>query len=114
MGHGRSERRFPRRLQELMKRRLQSAFVLTLFGGLIASTNENNVRPRKSASRWTSRKNLGPAINRYGMKVGAVFSPSGRSLLFSRHTQGPESGEFFVWYEHGLEAWPPDCPAEQR
>ena len=21
----------------------------------------------------------------------------------------PNSGEFFVWYEHGREAWPPAC-----
>jgi hypothetical protein len=48
------------------------------------------------------------------MEVGALFSPSGRSLLFARDTQGPDSGEFFVWYAHGLESWPPACPARGR
>jgi hypothetical protein len=39
-----------------------------------------------------------------------LFSPSGKSILFSRDTKAPDSGEFFVWYEHGVESWPPDCP----
>jgi len=60
---------------------------------------------------WAPRTRLGPDVNAEGMEVGAVFSPSGRSLLFSRDTLGPDSGEFFVWYEHGPEAWPPVCPA---
>ena len=33
------------------------------------------------------------------------------TLLFARDTKGADSGEFFVWYEHGREAWPPECPA---
>ena len=64
---------------------------------------------RKTVTGWTPRHKLGPDVNSDGMEVGAVFSPSGRSLLFSRDTKGPASGELFVWYEHGFEAWPPDC-----
>jgi len=63
---------------------------------------------------WAPRRKLGPKINQNGTEIGALFSPSGRSLLFARDTRGPDSGEFFVWYEHGPEAWPPDCPARGR
>jgi Tol biopolymer transport system component len=69
---------------------------------------------RKTETGWSPRTKLGPEINQPGMEVGALFSPSGRSLLFARDTQGPESGEFFVSYEQGPEAWPPDCPPRGR
>jgi len=69
---------------------------------------------RKTAAGWAPRTKLGPEVNQNEMEIGAVFSPSGQSLLFARDTQGPDSGEFFVWYEHGPEAWPPDCPAGER
>ena len=62
-----------------------------------------------TATGWSPRTRLGPEVNQEGMKVGALFSPSGRSLLFARDTKAPDSGEFFVWYEHGPEAWPPEC-----
>lgn len=65
---------------------------------------------RRTPKGWAPRRKLGPEINQSGMKVGAMFSPSGRSLLFSRDTGGPDSGELFIWYEHGPEAWPPECP----
>ena len=68
---------------------------------------------RKTATGWAPRTKLGPEVNRNGTEIGAVFSPSGRSLLFARDTKGPDSGEFFVWYEHGHEAWPPDCRAHE-
>jgi len=51
----------------------------------------------------------GPEINQPGLKVGALFSPSGKSLLFARDTQGPDAGEFFVWNEGADETWPPEC-----
>jgi WD40-like Beta Propeller Repeat len=60
---------------------------------------------------WSPRVKLGPEVNKNGTEIGALFSPSGRSLLFSRDTKGPESGEFFVWHEQGDEPWPPACPA---
>jgi WD40 repeat protein len=65
---------------------------------------------RKTATGWARKTKLAPEVNRNGTEIGALFSPSGRSLLFARDTKGPDSGEFFVWYEHGPEAWPPDCP----
>lgn len=69
---------------------------------------------RKTEAGWSPRVKLGPEINHHGMEVGAVFSPSGQTLLFARDTEGPESGEFFVWYMNGIEAWPPECPAGGR
>jgi len=65
-------------------------------------------------SGWSARSKLGPELNQNGTEIGALFSPSGRSLLFARDTKGPDSGEFFVWHESGLEAWPPECAASGR
>ena len=69
---------------------------------------------RKTPTGWSPRVKLGADVNANGTEIGAVFSPSGRSLLFARDTKGPDSGEFFVWYEMGAEAWPPECPASGR
>lgn len=66
---------------------------------------------RKTETGWSPRVKLGPEVNANSMEIGAVFSPSGRSLLFSRDLKRPDSGEFFVWHEGGVEAWPPECPA---
>jgi hypothetical protein len=71
--------------------------MIVMADGLLYETH-------KTAAGWAPRTKLGPEINRDGMVVGALFSPSGRSLLFARDTKGPESGEFFIWYEHGFEA----------
>jgi hypothetical protein len=68
----------------------------------------------RTPTGWARRIKLGPEVNQNDLEVGAVFSPSGRSLLFARDTKGPDSGEFFVWYERGREGWPPDCPARGR
>ena len=68
----------------------------------------------KTENGWSPRVKLGPEVNQNGTEIGALFSPSGRSLMFSRDTKGADSGEFFVWYEHGREAWPPDCPKPKR
>lgn len=68
----------------------------------------------RTPTGWAPRTRLGPDVNAEGMEVGAVFSPSGRSLLFARDTLGPDSGEFFVWYEHGPEAWPPACQTRNQ
>ena len=78
---------------------------------MILMTDGGLYQTHKTATGWAPRTKLGPEINRNGTEIGALFSPSGRSLLFARDTKGPNSGEFFVWYEHGPEAWPPDCPA---
>jgi len=82
-----------------------SRLILMADGGLYQS--------RKSASGWGPKTKLGPEVNQNGTEIGPLFSPSGRSLLFARDTKGPQSGEFFVWYEHGPEAWPPDCPVRR-
>ena len=59
---------------------------------------------------WSPRVKLSPDVNVNGTEIGAVFSPSGKSLLFSRNTKGPDSGEFFLLREGGDESWPPECP----
>jgi hypothetical protein len=58
---------------------------------------------------WRPRHRLGSDINVNGTEVGALFSPSGRSVLFARDTHDPLSGEFFVWRRRGSEQWPPTC-----
>ena len=62
--------------------------------------------------RWKPKKKLGHDVNVNGTEIGAAFSPSGKSLLFSRDTKGPLSGEFFLWQPYGPEAWPPVCRDE--
>jgi hypothetical protein len=59
---------------------------------------------------WSARRRLGAAINENGSEIGAVFSPSGHSLLFARDVKGNDSGEFFIWRGQGTEDWPPACP----
>lgn len=63
---------------------------------------------------WTPKTKLGPDVNVNGTEIGAAFSPSGKSLLFSRDTKGTLSGEFFLWQPHGAEDWPPACPAKAQ
>jgi hypothetical protein len=58
---------------------------------------------------WSARVKLGPQVNVNGTEIGALFSPSGKSLLFARDTGEPKSGEFFVWHADGHESWPPSC-----
>lgn len=60
---------------------------------------------------WLPRTKLGHDINANGSEIGALFSPSGKTLLFARDTGEPNSGEFFVWHIDGNEAWPPTCGA---
>ena len=60
---------------------------------------------------WSPRVKLPRGVNSTASEIGAVFSPSGRSLLFSRDTKGPDSGEFFVFREGDPEPWPPECPS---
>ncbi len=68
---------------------------------------------RQTKTGWSPRTKLPAEVNAGdGMQVGALFSPSGKSLLFSRDTKAPDSGEFFVWHETGSEAWPPECQAK--
>lgn len=61
---------------------------------------------------WSAGVKLPREVNANGTEVGPLFSPSGRSLMFSRDTKGADSGEFFVWYRRGTESWPPRCSGE--
>ncbi len=54
------------------------------------------------------------AFNQNGSEIGAVFSPNGKSLLFSRDTKELLSGEFFLLREGGDENSPPSCPPVPR
>ncbi len=65
---------------------------------------------RRTPQGWSPRVRLGPEVNQNGGEIGAAFSPSGRSLLFSRDTKEPLSGEFFLLREDAAEDWPPKCP----
>jgi hypothetical protein len=80
-----------------------SRMIIMADGGLYQSV--------RTASGWAPRTKLGDGVNQNGTEIGALFSPSGHSLLFARDTKGQNSGEFFVWHERGSEAWPPECPA---
>ncbi|MEO8505362.1 MAG: hypothetical protein ABI609_15810 [Acidobacteriota bacterium] len=80
-----------------------SRLVVMADGGLYES--------KRAAGGWSPRTKLGPEIARDGSEIGAAFSPSGRTLLFSRDLKSAGSGEFFVWRDGAPEAWPPECPA---
>ena len=64
---------------------------------------------RLGPAGWSARVKLGPQVNVNGTEIGALFSPSGKSLLFARDTGEAKSGEFFVWHADGHESWPPSC-----
>lgn len=65
---------------------------------------------RREGDGWAPRRKLDPPVNVNGSEIGALFSPSGRSLLFARDLKGTQSGELFVWHIQGREDWPPRCP----
>jgi hypothetical protein len=79
---------------------------------MILMASDGLHRADRSAAGWAARRRLGAAINPDDSAIGAVWSPSGRTLLFSRDTKAPRSGEFFVArFGDGAEDWPPSCPA---
>jgi Tol biopolymer transport system component len=65
---------------------------------------------RRNGAEWTVRVKLPPEINVNSSEIGAAYSPSGGSLLFSRDTGSPLSGEFFLWRIRGDDTWPSPCP----
>jgi hypothetical protein len=67
---------------------------------------------RRDGSAWGAREKLAPEVNVTGSEIGALFSPSGRSLLFARNTGAPRSGELFVLRGQEPTPWPPECPAK--
>ena len=79
---------------------------------LIVMTTEGLYESRLQDGRWSAKTKLPAEVHAGGMVIGAVFSPSGRSLLYARDTGPPDSGEFFVLRESGSEDWPPACPAK--
>ncbi|WIG55866.1 MAG: WD40 domain protein beta Propeller [Rhodanobacteraceae bacterium] len=79
---------------------------------MIVMASDGLYMTRLENGRWTPKTKLGRDVNVNGTEIGAVFSPSGKSLLFSRDTKGPLSGEFFLWQPDGPEAWPPACGKE--
>ena len=83
-----------------------SRLIVMAADGLYESRLRENV--------WTPKTKLPPEVNTGHMEIGAVFSPSGKSLLFARDTKGPDSGEFFLLRESGPEDWPPACPAKPK
>src|SRR5690606_19595571 len=67
----------------------------------------------RSGAGWGPRRRLGPALNAEGSEIGALLSPSGRSLMFARDLGEGRSGELMV-IRAGDEAWPPACPGAGR
>jgi hypothetical protein len=78
---------------------------------LVVMAADGLYRAERQGDGWTPKRKI-DAVTANGSEIGALFSPSGRSLLFSRDVKGERSGEFFVWHVNGDEAWPPACPAD--
>ena len=78
---------------------------------LVLMTGDGLYRSDFADGAWQPRVRLPDALNADSGEVGALFSPSGRSMLFARDTKGEHSGEFFIWRLQGTEAWPPACPS---
>jgi WD40-like Beta Propeller Repeat len=66
---------------------------------------------RQADGSWGPRQRMDAGINANGSEVGALFSPSGHSMLFSRDTKQALSGEFFLSNDGTAESWPPVCAA---
>ncbi len=77
---------------------------------MIVNADSGLYETRRRGDGWSPKIKMGPEVNRNGSEIGALFSPSGRSILFARDTKGPESGEFFVLHEGAEDDWPPACP----
>ena len=76
---------------------------------LIIMANDGLYESRLQNGAWSAKKKLGLEINVNGSEIGALLSPSGKSLLFARDLgKAHGSGEFFVWHE-SEEAWPHEC-----
>lgn len=78
---------------------------------MIVMAADGLYQSQRTQSGWSPKIKLGPDVNVNGSEIGALFSPSGKSLLFSRDTKGGDSGEFFVWQLAAIqEQWPAACP----
>jgi hypothetical protein len=76
---------------------------------LIVMADGGFYKSSKTVNGWAPRVLLDKTVNATGSEIGALYSPSGNSLLFARDLKDHRSGEFFVWYIKGHEAWPPQC-----
>ena len=81
---------------------------------LILTTGEGLWEVRRTADGFAPRTRVPAGIDANGTEVGPLLSPSGRSLLYARDTEGPDSGELFLWAPGGEEeTWPPRCGGER-
>jgi hypothetical protein len=79
---------------------------------LLLATGDGYYRAERTATGWSKRVRLGKDINVNGSEIGALFSPSGRSWLYSRALDDGRSGEIMLV---GSERrWPPSCPARRN
>lgn len=76
---------------------------------MLLMTGAGYFESRLTSAGWSPRIRLGPEINADSGEIGAVFSPSGRSFLFSRDLHGERSGEFML-VGPTEPSWPPACP----
>jgi hypothetical protein len=76
---------------------------------LIVMAQDGLYESTKSGEHWGARRKLPAQINVNATEVGALFSPSGQSLLFARDTGEPLSGEFILWKRGAPENWPRSC-----
>lgn len=60
-------------------------------------------------SGWKRDYRYGPEINANTTEIGALLSPSGQSMVFSRDIGEPDSGVLFVAHLSGHEIWPTEC-----
>jgi hypothetical protein len=72
-------------------------------------TNEALYASTRAGADWAPRIKLPALINQDSGEVGALLSPTGRSMLFARDTHEPLSGELFLWRAGKPENWPSAC-----
>lgn len=77
---------------------------------MIVQAGDSYYQTWPKGAGWTPRVKLGLEINANGSEIGALFSPSGKSLMFARDGKDWKSGEFLV-LQAKPEAWPRPCPA---
>ncbi|PTX92353.1 PD40 domain-containing protein [Opitutus sp. ER46] len=75
---------------------------------LVIMASDGLYESHRTATGWSPKQKLGYGVNDEGMEGGAVFSPSGRSLLFARDTGRTLSGEFFLLKDPADTSWPSD------
>lgn len=79
---------------------------------MILMTGDGYYESTLTPQGWSPRRRMGGEINLNGTEIGALFSPSGRSLMFARDPKGPLSGELFLLHQGSEEAWPLRCSGE--